>query len=563
MDYRALVGVYHALEETTKRLEKTEIIAIFLKKVPDDEIRDMICLLQGRVFPQWDERKIGFSSRLMIKAIAKVTGTSTGEIETIWSKKGDLGIVVEELIKRKKQTTLSQARLTIDKVIQNIRKLAELEGEGTVERKVALVAELLASASPEEARFIVRTVLEELRIGVASGILRDAIAQAYNQDAKEIENAFHMSSDYGEVAVHARNNTLKKVDLALGKPVHSMLALLIADIKEAFEAVGKPAMLEYKLDGFRLQIHKNKNMIKLFTRRLENVTKQFPDVVDVIKKCVKGDSFILDAEAVGIDQKTKKHLPFQNISQRIKRKYDIEEMAKKFPIEINIFDLLYYEGKSLMHLTQDERRARLEKIVTEKESVIVMTKKLITDSVKEAEKFYKESLARGNEGLMIKKLDAKYKPGRYVEGWVKLKPVLEPLDLVIVGAEAGTGKRAGMLTSYVLACRSGSTFLPCGMVSTGLKEKEEQGVTFAQVSKLLQPWIITKAGRSVIVKPKIVVEVAYEEIQKSPTYESGYALRFPRFKSLRLEEKTPEDANTLQDLERIYQIQKKRQRVNT
>ncbi|MEK6840003.1 MAG: DNA ligase, partial [Nanoarchaeota archaeon] len=329
MDYRALVGVYHALEETTKRLEKTEIIAIFLKKVPDDEIRDMICLLQGRVFPQWDERKIGFSSRLMIKAIAKVTGTSTGEIETIWSKKGDLGIVVEELIKRKKQTTLSQARLTIDKVIQNIRKLAELEGEGTVERKVALVAELLASASPEEARFIVRTVLEELRIGVASGILRDAIAQAYNQDAKEIENAFHMSSDYGEVAVHARNNTLKKVDLALGKPVHSMLALLIADIKEAFEAVGKPAMLEYKLDGFRLQIHKNKNMIKLFTRRLENVTKQFPDVVDVIKKCVKGDSFILDAEAVGIDQKTKKHLPFQNISQRIKRKYDIEEMAKK------------------------------------------------------------------------------------------------------------------------------------------------------------------------------------------------------------------------------------------
>ncbi len=563
MDYRALMEIYHALEQTTKRLEKTEIIASLLKGIPDDELQEVIYLLQGRVFPQWDERKIGFSSKLMVKAIAKVTGISPAEVETLWSKRGDLGSVAEELLRKKKQTTLTHHKLTTEKIMHNVRKLADLEGKGTVEKKIALVAELLAASSSEEARFVTRTVLEDLRVGVASGILRDAIAQAFHKDVKEVENAFHMKNDYGEVATLAKKDKISKVEMALGKPVHSMLALLVSDIHEAFDALGKPALFEYKLDGFRLQIHKQGNTIKLFTRRLEDVTKQFPDVVEATKKHVKGKAFIIDVEAVGYDRKTKKHLPFQNISQRIKRKYDIPEMAKKFPVEVNVFDLLYLKGESLMPLPQEKRRERLEKIITPKEGVLVLTKKLITDDIKKAGKFYKESLAKGNEGLIIKKLDARYHPGRYVEGWVKLKPILEPLDLVIIGAEYGTGKRAGMLTSYVLACRSGTKLLSCGMVSTGLKEREEQGMTFASLSRMLHPLIIHQEGRSVTIKPKIVVEVAYEEIQKSPTYESGYALRFPRFKSLRTSEKTPQDSNTLRDIERIYQIQKKRQHVNT
>jgi DNA ligase-1 len=556
MNYGALVKVYHALEQTTKRLEKTDIIARFLQELNEQELSDLISLLQGRVFSEWDERKIGFSSKLMIKAIAQATGSSTIDVELQWSKKGDLGIVAEDLIQKKKQTTLGHRSLTTEKVITNIRKLAELEGQGTVDKKVSLVAELLSMASSEEARFIVRTILEELRVGVAAGILRDAVAQAFQKPIEEVEEAFHLKADYGEVALLAKTNKLKEATLTLGKPIHSMLALLVKDISEAFEALGKPALFEYKLDGFRLQIHKSNNAIKLFTRRLEEVTKQFPDVVETVKQHVKGKEFILDVEAAGYDPKTKKYLPFQNISQRIKRKYNIEEMAKKFPIEVNVFDVLSYEGQTCTSLSQQERRALLEKIISPQPGKLIVTKKLITDSLEEAQHFYKESLKAGNEGVMVKKLDAAYKPGRYVEGWVKLKPTLEPLDLVIVGAEAGTGKRAGMLTSYVVACRSGKEFLPCGMVSTGLKEKEEEGVTFAQLSKMLQPLIIKKEGRSVTIKPKILVEVAYEEIQKSPTYASGYALRFPRIKSLRTLDKDISEANTLHDIEHIYTMQK-------
>ncbi len=558
MDYNALVDVYHALERTTKRLEKTIIISDLLKRIPDEELQDIICLLQGRAFPQWDERKIGFSSKLMVKAVSKAAGSSLNEVESLWSKKGDLGIVAEELIKSKKQTTLSSQKLTTHKVITNIRKLAELVGEGTVDRKVSLVSELLSASSKEEARFIVRTILEELRVGVASGILRDSIAQAFNKDVNEVEEAFHMKSDYGEVAHLAKKNKLGTAVITVGKPINSMLALLINGIPEAFEALGKPAIFEYKLDGFRLQIHNDGKNIKLFTRRLEDVTKQFPDITDIIKKNVKGKNFIIDVEAVGYDSKTKKHLPFQNVSQRIKRKYDIQEMADKFPMEVNVFDVLYHDGKPMMQQSQQKRRELLEKIISPHPGKIILTKKLITSSLPEAERFYKESLQKGNEGLIIKKLDAVYKPGRYVEGWVKLKPILEPLDLVIIGAESGTGKRAGMLTSYVLGCKSGNELLSCGMVSTGLKEKEEEGLTFSQLSKMLQPYILHQDGRSVTIKPRIVVEVAYEEIQKSPTYESGYALRFPRFKFIRTAEKAPKDANTIEDIERIYQMQKQR-----
>jgi DNA ligase 1 len=558
MEYKKLTAIYHQLERTTKRLEKAEIIAECIKKNPEDSLAAIIHLLQGRVFPQWDKRKIGFSAKLMMKALAKAAGRTSKEIEHLWSKQGDLGSVAEDILTKKQQATLTQKKLTTEKLIMNIQKLTELEGTGTVERKVGLVAELLSSASPEEARFVVRTVLEQLRVGVADGIIRDAIAQAFNKEINHIETAFHVKGDYGEVAILAKQNNLKKAIMIVGKPIQSMLAILVSDIEEAFEACGTPALLEYKLDGFRLQIHKDAKGIKLFTRRGENVTKQFPDVMETVKKHVKGKTFIIDVEAVGYNPLTKKYLPFQQISQRIKRKYNIQEMAKKFPVEVNVFDVLLYNGTPHMATSQEQRRTIIENIITKKKGTITTTKKIITSSISTAKKFYKESLQQGHEGLIIKTLQAHYQPGRYVEGWVKLKPTLEPLDLVIVGAEAGTGKRAGMLTTYVLACRSGSNFLSCGMVSTGLKEKEEQGTTFHHLSKLLKPLIIKTTGRQVTIKPKIVVEVAYEEIQKSPTYTSGYALRFPRFKALRTKEKGPHDINTLEDIEHIYSIQKKR-----
>ncbi len=558
MKYVQLVSLYQQLASTTKSLEKQALLADFIKAIPENELKDTVYLIQGNVFPEWEEKKIGFSSRLIMKAIIKATGIPQKRVEELWNKRGDLGIVAAELIQKKTQTTLFSAGLTTQKVITNLRKLAELEGQGTVERKVSVVTELLTSATPEEAKFIVKTVLQELRVGTAEGIIGDAIAAAFEQDIKSVEAAYHITADYGEVAALAKQNKLGSVSMTPGKPVRSMLAILARSAQEALEALGIPVQCEYKLDGFRLQIHKRGKDITLFTRRLENVTAQFPDVVEAVKAGVKAETCILDAEAVAISAKTGKYLPFQNISQRIKRKYNIAEVSKKFPVEVNLFDVLYLEGERVMDKPQKERRKLLEKIVKEKEKSIRTTPLLVASTQKEAQAFFKESLKKGNEGIMLKKVDAPYRSGRYVGGWMKLKQVLEPLDLVIVGAEHGTGKRAGMLTSYVIACRDSSSFLSCGMVSTGLKEKEEEGTTFKQISGLITPLIKSREGRTVQIKPEIVIEVGYEEIQKSPTYASGYALRFPRFLRLRTMEKEKEEANTIEDLEKIYRMQKKR-----
>ncbi|MBI2109912.1 ATP-dependent DNA ligase [Candidatus Woesearchaeota archaeon] len=554
MLYKDLVTIYGKLESTTKRLEKTDIISEFLKQIKEQDLKHIIHLLEGRTFPEWDERKIGMSSQLVIKAISSATGSSLIEVENEWKRVGDLGLVAERLVSKKSQRTLVSHSLSTNKVVENIIKLSELEGPGTVSRKISLVAELLTSSSPAEAKYIVRTILEDLRIGVASGVLRDSISKAYNQEINNVERAHNMLVDYAEVALLAKNNKLHQIGITPGRPIKSMLAILVRNVEEAFDYLGKPAQFEYKLDGFRASIHKFNNKILIFTRRLEEVTSQFPDVVEAVKKHVKGSNFIIDAEIVGYDKKTGKYLPFQNISQRIKRKYDIEHMARKFPVELDIFDIIYYDNMSMSDKPLKERRALLEKKVKQKKGICILTKKLITSDVKEAKKFFKQAKKHGTEGVMIKNIESSYRPGRYVEGWCKMKSTLEPLDLVIVGAEYGTGKRAGFLTSYVLACRQGSNLFECGMVSTGVKEKSTKGTTYDEMTKKLKPLIIQEAGRKVKLKPKIVIEVGYEEIQKSPTYSSGYALRFPRFIRIR-SDKSIKDSNTLSELENIYSAQ--------
>mgnify|MGYP001595123396 CR=1 FL=1 len=555
MEYKELVKYYEELESTTKKLIKADILAKLFKESPLEDLDLIVYLVQGKVFPEWNEKNIGFSSRLMLKAISTVIGISSEEVENLWKKKGDLGIVIEDLVKTKKQTTLLSKKLSTEKVFNNIRKLAELEGEGTVNKKVQLVAELLSNASPKEAKFIVRTVLEDLRVGVKEGIIRDAISKAFEKDVKEIEDAFNLTVDYGEVAKLAKENKLKNIDIKVGRPAKLMLSVLVTNVEEGFEALGETIQAEFKLDGFRIQAHKDsKGTIKLFTRRMEEVTKQFPDVVEFVKKNVRGEKFIIDCEAVGIDGKTGKYLPFQSISQRIRRKYDIEEIAKKFPVELNIFDILYLDGKNLMNSSLLERRKILEKIVKEKKGEVVLTKKLISKDLKEIRSFFRESLNAGNEGLMLKNVNSFYVPGRYVNGWCKLKNVLEPLDLVIIGSTYGEGKRAGELSSYIVACKNKDKFLECGMVSTGIKEKEGD-LTYKMMTKMLKPLIIREEGRNVFVKPKIIIEVAYEEIQKSPTYSSGYALRFPRVIKIR-DDKPVSEINSINDLEKIYKCQR-------
>jgi DNA ligase-1 len=298
----------------------------------------------------------------------------------------------------------------------------------------------------------------------------------------------------------------------------------------------------------------------IFTRRLENITKAFPDVAEICNKSLKAKECILDGEGLAIDKKTGKPMPFQKLSQRIKRKYDIKEIAKEIPIELNLFDIIYLNGKTFFDTILSKRRKELAKIVRQVPGKIQLAKQLVTKDIKKAEKFYKEALNAGQEGLIVKNLEAKYQPGRRVAGgWLKVKPTLESLDLVITGAAWGTGKRAGWLGSYILACREPNTgdFLDCGMLGSGLKEKkiEKEDVTLEDLTNQLKPYIESEKGNEVRISPKVVVEVAYEEIQKSPTYSSGYALRFPRLLRIRVD-KGPEEADGLDRLEKIFKIQK-------
>lgn len=558
MDYKDVVKVYEELDSTTKRLEKTKILSDFLKKVPKSDLQDIIYLMEGRIFSQKDERKIGFSFRSMIKAISVASGESFDKIEKLFNKKGDLGLVAEEVMQNKKQRTLHSKKLIVQDIVDNIRKLATLEGKGTVDRKVGLVTELLGNGDGLENKYVVKTVLENLRVGVSEGIVRDSIASAFNAKVEDVEKAGDYTADYGEVAVLAKDKALKKVGLKPGRPFKLMLALPAESPESVFKDLGKPVQFEHKLDGFRMTIHFDGKNYNLFTRRLENVTKQFPDVIEIVKKHIKSKDYIVDCEAVGYDFKNKKYLPFQNISQRIKRKYHIEDMANKFPVELNVFDVIYCNGKNLMEKSLKDRRKILEGMIKEEKRKIVLTKKLVTESEKEVQKFFNNALEHSMEGLMAKNYEGQYRPGRYVKGWMKLKNVLEPLDCVVIGAEWGNGKRAGWLTSYYIAILKDGEHKEIGKVSSGIKEKEAQ-LTYWKMTQMLKSLIIKgkDKGKFVKIKPEIILEVAYEEIQKSPSYSSGWGLRFPRVIRLR-EDKGPKDISTIEDVKRIHNLQKKK-----
>jgi DNA ligase-1 len=566
MLYSKLCEIYEKLSSTTKGLEKTKIIADFLKNLEKEP--ETIYLLQGRFVPDYDERESGISEQLAIKALSKAAGIKEEQIVKEFKKTGDLGLTAEIVCKNKKQSSLFSEKLTTEKVLENLRKLPTIEGKGAVDRKMGIIIELLNSASAVEAKYITRTLLGDLKVGIGSGLLRDAIVEfAFSpKDLEEkrkygeiLQSAYDKVTDFAEIFERAikGEKELNKVELSPGKPVKVMLFPKAENIDDAFKIVGKPAAFEYKYDGFRMMINKDeKGKINIFTRRLDNVTKQFPEAVKFVKENVKADSFIIDSEAVGYNPKTKKYRPFQDISQRIKRKYDIELVEKELPVELNIFDIIYYNGESLIDKPFKERRKIIEKIVKVIPFKIRLSEQIITDDEKIAEEFYDKALDDSQEGLMAKNLSAIYKPGARIGYAVKLKPDPNEFDLVITGAEYGTGKRAGWLTSFDVSCRDKNELLEIGKVSTGLKEKEGEGLSFLELTKELKRIITKEEGKHIQVKPELIVTVGYQNIQASPTYTSGFALRFPRMIALRPDRGIKDIAS----LEEIKRDAKKEQR---
>lgn len=563
MQYSVLVNTYEKLEKISSKLEKTDILADLLSKTPTEELPKIVRLGSGRVFATYEQYELGIALQMMIKAISKATGFSTVEVEEKLKKTGDLGLTVEEFTSSKKQATLLKKELTVDFVFKNLQQLAFVTGEGSQDRKLNLISELLMSAKPNEAKYIVRTILSELRIGVAEGIIRDAIVKAFllkkgmpKEEKKRlteiVEYAWSIVSDFGEVAKITKEGgieELKKVKIQLGRPMQVMLGLAAEKIEDVTNEFGK-VIAQYKYDGMRVIIEKNVNKFWLFTRRQEDVTKQFPDIVELASKCLKAENCIVEGEALGIDTKTDMPVPFQILGQRIHRKYDIEKMVKEIPVQINLFDVIYLDGEMLLEKPLKERLEILKKIVKPIPGKFQLAEMIVADDVTKLEKFYEEALKAKQEGIFLKVKDAPYIFGRHVGGWYKIKPVQETLDLAIVGATWGEGARARWLTSYILACKDPNTgeLLECGMMSTGLNEEQYQKMT-----KKLKPLIINEKGRTVYVKSKIIIEVGYQEIQKSPNYSSGYALRFPRYIRERTEEKSEPDS-----LDRVVSLFKSR-----
>lgn len=573
MEYQRLAELYAQVEGTRKRLEKTHAIAQFLKDVPNEELEHVVLLLQARAFPSWEKETLGIAARVMVRTLAQVLGTTEKLVEEQWKNTGDLGVVAEGHAHKRSQQLLFKESLSVEKVFRTIRKIASTEGSGSIDTKVKLLSELFSQAEASELRYLVRTVLEDLRIGLAEGTLRDAIVWAnfpeacppspdaeppsrdeYKRLVQLAQDAYDRTNDFAKVAALARSgeDALAAVKLTVGRPVKVMLATREPSFEKAFERTGVPAQLEYKYDGFRMQVHKNGEQVTMYTRRLEDVTAAFPDLVEIVRERVHTDC-ILDGEAIGVDPSTGRYVPFQQISQRIRRKHRIEELAKELPMQLVVFDVLVWNGEEVLAKPLHERIAHLHSAFATLDERFSLATSMHASTVDEANDFFKQAKAAGCEGVMVKKLDAPYRPGARVGDWVKQKETMENLDLIIVGAEWGEGKRSGWLTSFELAVRGDDgEFLTVGRVGTGLKELPTEGFSFGELTELLRPHIEFENGRSVVLAPAIVVEVAFEEIQKSPSYGSGYALRFPRIVRSRADERGADDVTSLSYLEQLF-----------
>ncbi|MCE5213717.1 MAG: ATP-dependent DNA ligase [Methanobacterium sp.] len=555
MKYQKLVELYETMDSTTKRLEKTAILADFLNMVGDQDPKNLavITLLSlGRIFPTWSEEELGIGSKLLMKAISLVVGVTIEEVEDQIRDSGDIGSASQELFQRKVQSTLFTRALTINKVHENLVKIADISGGRSQNKKLEILRELLSSASPHEAKYITRTVLEQLRVGVGEGTLKDAISQAFDIPKEVVERAHMLTNDLGLVAEVAREQGivgLKKLTLKPGKPVKPMLAQLSPGYKDSIREMGY-ALCETKYDGIRVQIHCKDDEINIFTRRLENISPAVPEIADYIKKAIKPFDFIVEGEI--IVTKEGKPISFQYILQRVRRKYDIERLRKEIPLTLYLFDVLYYKKPTLDEPLKD-RRNLLEQIVQILPGKLELSKqvKVTPETSQKALDLFNQSIEEGHEGLMIKDPNAPYTPGLRGKKMLKWKATPETLDLVVVGGTYGIGKRAHLIGSFLLALRDENNGLKTlAHVATGLDDK-----TLLELGEISESLITRKVGRKVDMIPSIIMEVAFSEIVKSPEYESGYSLRFPVVKRIR-KDISIDDIDTMDRVASIYQNMK-------
>jgi len=514
-----LANLCQRLEETTKRKEKTRLISSFLRGLREEEIAPAVYLIVGTVFPEWDPRVLEIGGR------------------TVW-----------KIIDKSKQATLVPKPLTILRVRKYFEEIASASGKGSRKRKENLVESLLSQASPIEAEYLVRIMFGEMRIGVVEGMMLEAIAEASKVDLELVRRSYMLLGDLGEIALtalKAGEEGLRHVSVQLFKPIKPMLAEMSYNIAEVIASHGGKTAFEYKFDGARIQIHKKDQQVRIFSRRLTDVTDSLPDIVELVKSKIEAKDALLEGEvvAVGADGKP---LPFQDLMRRFRRVHKIDEMIKEIPLKLHLFDVIYLDGKPLIDMPYEERWNLLSKICESH----LLAERIVASQVSEAETFLKRAMKAGHEGLMAKALKSDYTPGVRGKKWFKIKPA-DYLDLVIVAADRGYGRRTGWLSNYHLAARDEKTgeFLVVGKTFKGLTDEE-----FTEMTRRLQEIKTSESQYTVYVKPSIVVEIAYNEIQKSPHYKSGFALRFARITRIR-EDKSPKEADTITKIKQLYEKQ--------
>lgn len=586
MKFSVLAETFEKMEKTAKRLELTDHLVDLFKSTPPELIAKVVYLIQGKLRPDFEGIEIGIAEKLVIRAVHRSTAIEAKKIEESYRKDGDLGHAVSKLIEQKTQTTLFDATeeqsQTVQWVYDSLFKIAELEGSGknVIDKKMNYIASLLNNVDPISGKFIIKILIGTMRLGVADNTILDALSIAYTgtkENRGKIENAYNVSSDLGKVAEIAAKDGLKGIEqfkVIVFNPIRPMLADRVKSEQEAIEKMGGKFAAEFKLDGERVQVHLDNGRVDLFSRRLENVKRYYPDIVENIPKALKVQNAILEAEAVAINEDTGEFLPFQELMHR-RRKYNVDKAVLQYPITVNFFDVLYSDGKSCLDLGYEDRREMLKKIVSEDDFIKIIPQKIVT-SESEIEDFLENSINSGCEGLMLKDLKAPYRAGMRGSNWLKLKreyrnELGDSLDLVVIGAFFGRGRRTGKYGTLLLATYNDDEDIFPSICKVGTGFTDENLDQFYQilsnkVTLKKNPRIKSEMEADVWFEPELVIEIVASEITLSPIHKtaqdvirkgSGLALRFPKFTGKIRMEKSPENASTDQEVISLYKGQTK------
>ena len=580
MKFSIISDAFQKMESTSKRLELTDILVKLIQEIPKDVISKAVYLIQGKLRPNFEGVELGIAEKLVMKAMSKSSGIPLKKIEDDYNKGGDLGQTAENILQQKIQTTFASETITLEKVYETLFKISKLEGKGSQEMKMRYVSSMLNDATPQESKFILKILLGTLRLGIAENTVMDALAIAFTgkkENREVIENAYNVSSDLGKVAEVLSTEGIEQIEkfqIKLFSPIRPMLADRIKSGEDTVKKFQEKFAAEYKLDGERAQIHKQKDTIEIFSRSLEKITSYYPDIVEKISKLIISDNVILEAEVVAMNSNSGDFLPFQELMHR-RRKYEIDDAVAKYPITVNFFDVLFSDGKNCMDIKYNERRKLLEKNIKQNDFARLIPMSVI-ESEEEVLEVLENSINSGCEGLMLKDLNSTYRAGTRGSNWLKLKreyqnELGDSLDLVVIGAFFGKGRRTGKYGTLLLATYNDDedVFPSICKVGTGFTDEsldQLYQILSSKVTLKKNPRIVSEMEADVWFEPELVIEIVASEITQSPIHKTaidkikektGLALRFPKFTGKIRTEKNAEDASTDEEVIALYKVQKK------